>query len=101
MNLKITKIVILLVVALALLAWLRESGVYDFDIRTIIPFCRGEAGLYDVGGLILCCLGLWGWVRLRCGASGAGDEYEMEEEEYETYQPEEQEEEEESGEDRA
>lgn len=65
MNAKILKCAAIVLVAVAILAWLREDGVYDFDLRTIIPFMHGERGVYDLGGIALLGLGWWGVMRLR------------------------------------
>ena len=85
MNVRMAKILLVLLVSLAVLGWLRADGSYDFDIRSIIPFMRGsEVGLHDWGGLILIGLGVWGLGRL-CGppkeddsSTTFGDEHEEE-----------------------
>lgn len=64
-NMKIIQIAAIILVTLAILSWLRSDGRYDFDIRTIIPFMRGEVTLYDFGSLVLIILGLCGLSSLR------------------------------------
>ena len=50
----------IVVLALALLAWIRAGQ--DFDIRSILPLIGGhEINVYDLGGLLMlliACLGL-------------------------------------------
>ena len=60
MNTKTLHIVLILVVSLAVLAWLRSDGHYDFDVRSVIPFMRGEVTLHDWAGVVLIVLGIWG-----------------------------------------
>ena len=63
MTSKIIKTTIATIVTLAILGWLRADR-FDFDIRSIIPFMRGEVTLYDWCGLSLVVFGLWGYSRL-------------------------------------
>ena len=63
----IIAITVVLVVGIAIIAWLRQGG-FDYpgkDIRKIIPFMRGKPiTIYDFGGVAMILLGLWGWRRL-------------------------------------
>lgn len=65
MNLKFMKLAGILLVTFVALNWLRANGVFDFDIRTIVPFMRGDVTVHDWGGLVLIGLGIWGLSRLR------------------------------------
>ena len=73
MNAQIVKVAAILIITMAVLFWLRSDGRYDFDIRSIIPFMRGEATLHDWGGLCLIGLGLWGLGRLRRGRTSTAE----------------------------
>ncbi|MBN2560186.1 MAG: hypothetical protein JXQ75_04585 [Phycisphaerae bacterium] len=69
MNAKILRIVVVLVVALSVLAWIRSNGRHDFDIRSVIPFMHGsDVSLYDWAGLVVIALGAWSLARLGWGA---------------------------------
>ena len=65
MNFKIMKLTAILLVTIVALNYLRANGVFDFDIRTIVPFMRGDVTVHDWGGLALIGLGLWGLARLQ------------------------------------
>ncbi len=83
MTIKAIKITIVTIVTLAILNWMRTDR-FDFDIRSIIPFTRGEVTLYDWGGLTLVVLCLWGYGRLYRDFEETApqpDEYDYEEEE--------------------
>ncbi len=69
MNWKAVKIIVVLIIALALLAFLRSG--HSFDVRSIIPFMGGaEISLYDWSGLFLSGLVVWGLLRLNRDRSG-------------------------------
>ena len=55
---------VIVVLALLLINWVRQSA--DFGhIARILPFCSGrEVGLYDFASLILIGLLVWGLLRL-------------------------------------
>lgn len=65
MNTKVIQVTVIVIVTLVVLGWLRSDGSYDFDLRSILPFLRGEVTLHDWGALALLGLGLWGLGRLR------------------------------------
>jgi len=59
----------ILVLALALLAWIRAGD--DFDIRSILPLLGGnEINIYDLGGLLMLVIAGWGLARLMYGRGG-------------------------------
>jgi hypothetical protein len=65
-NSKIILITIILVLTFAALVWIRSDGLYDFDIRTALPFMGGRRGIgaYDWAGIALLAISLWGLGRL-------------------------------------
>jgi len=75
-NSKIITITIIVILTCAALIWIRSDGLYDFDIRTVLPFMGGrrDIGAYDWGGLALVGLGLWGIGRLLHRGQTSGDE---------------------------
>lgn len=72
MNLKVMKLAALVLVTFVALNWLRADGVFDFDIRSIVPFMRGDVTVHDWGGLALIGLGIWGFARLQRQTTGGG-----------------------------
>lgn len=65
MNLKIIKLAVIFLITLASLRWLRANGVFDFDLRTIVPFTHGKVTIHDCAGVVLIGLGVWGFMRLQ------------------------------------
>ena len=65
------KIVLVCVVCSLLVNWIRSGKA--FPIVQALPLLGGHApGLYDIGGLVLLWLALWGASRLR--RRGRGDD---------------------------
>ena len=87
MNTKILQVVAILIITFAALSWIRSDGQYDFDIRSIIPFTRGEKiTLYDWGALVLIVFGLCGIGRLYRPAEDVDDSPEADIEDTEDYE---------------
>ena len=82
-NVRILVVTFILMGTFALLGWMRADSVFDFDIRSIIPFMRGRCVTrHDWGALALILLGVWGIRRLcrptepKGDSSPAGEWYE-------------------------
>jgi hypothetical protein len=70
MNAKVLQVAVILLISFAMLSWIRSNGVYDFDIRSVLPFFRGpHVTLYDFAGLALILLAVCGCARVRRAAS--------------------------------
>lgn len=79
---KAAKIILVILVISALIGWVR-GGHGPEHIARSLPFCGGhKPGLYDIGGLAVIGLLLWGLARLR--NTGKPDESEEETPEPET-----------------
>jgi hypothetical protein len=61
--LKIIRITWIVLVAAAVLSFVRAQET--FDIVKALPFCDGEpVNSYHIGALIICLIALWGFSRL-------------------------------------
>ena len=70
---RVLVITLILIATFALLGWMRSDNMYDFDIRSVIPFMRGRGvTLHDWGALALILLGVWGVRRLYKSANTSG-----------------------------
>lgn len=75
MNTRVVTITIVLMIAFALISWIRSNGAYDFDIRTILPFTSGSpVDLYDWASLALIVIAAWGLVRLYSNAPARSED---------------------------
>jgi len=85
-NSKIILITIIVILTLAALVWIRSDGIYDFDVRSALPFMGGRRGIsaYDWAGIALLAISLWGLSRLLHRGQTSGDEEQgMRDDEYE------------------
>lgn len=87
MSTKIFKLALIALITFALIGWLRVDGFFDFDIRAIVPFMRGDVTIHDWGALALIILGCWGAARLRRGTRDQEDVVGPESDPREIYPP--------------
>lgn len=59
---KATKVLLVLLVTVGLIIWVR--GGESFDIRKVLPLANDKPPLYQVGGVVMALLSLWGIARL-------------------------------------
>lgn len=63
---KAFRVVLIILLIAALMNFVREGGGRTFHIITTLPFAGGhEPAIWDLGGLCLIALGIWGWQRLK------------------------------------
>ena len=79
---KAAKITVIAVLVLAFIAWVKGNARFDHIVQ-VIPFLGGHRpGIYDLAGIVMILITIWGLCRLRSTRSGADEPWSVEDEDW-------------------